>query len=84
MTSKTVLDIEPSQWRHYRPFKIAADKNLTAAALAEATTVARSIAKELIDYKFRKRAFSIFKIFTKRLIYLSIICTRNKKNHIRR
>jgi predicted nucleotidyltransferase len=49
MTSKTALDIEPAQWRHYRPFKITADKNLTPATLAEANSVARSIAKELIE-----------------------------------
>ena len=49
MTSKTALDIEPAQWRHYRPFKVTAEKNLTASTLAEATGVARSIAKELIE-----------------------------------
>jgi predicted nucleotidyltransferase len=49
MTSKTALDIEPAQWRHYRPFKITAEKNLTASTLAEANSVARSIAKELIE-----------------------------------
>lgn len=49
MTCKTALDIEPSQWRHYRPFKITAENNLTATTLAEATSVARSIAKELIE-----------------------------------
>ena len=49
MSSKTALDIEPSHWRHYRPFKIAADKTLASTTLAEATSVARSIAKELIE-----------------------------------
>ena len=49
MTYKTALDIDPSHWRHYRPFKIAAEKNLTPTTLAEATSVARSIAKELIE-----------------------------------
>ena len=27
MTSKTAFDIEPSHWRHYRPFKKYAEKN---------------------------------------------------------
>jgi predicted nucleotidyltransferase len=49
MTSKTAIDIEPALWRHYRPFKITPEKNLTASTLAEATSVARSIAKELIE-----------------------------------
>ena len=49
MTSKTAHDIEPSHWRNYRPFKITAEKNSTHATLAEATSVARSIAKELIE-----------------------------------
>lgn len=47
MTSKTALDIDPSHWRNYRPFKKKAEKNFTSATLAEATSVARSIAKEL-------------------------------------
>ena len=49
MTSKTALDVGPSHWRHYRPFKIAADKNFTPTTPAEATSVARSIAKELTE-----------------------------------
>ena len=49
MTSKTALDIGPSHWRHYRPFKVTAEKSLPSATLAEATSVARSIAKELIE-----------------------------------
>jgi predicted nucleotidyltransferase len=49
MPSKTALDIKPSQWRHYRPFKMAAEKRLSPTNLAEATSVARSIAKELIE-----------------------------------
>jgi predicted nucleotidyltransferase len=48
MPSKTALDIKPSQWRLYRPFKVAAEKRLTTVNLAEATSVARSIAKELV------------------------------------
>ena len=49
MTSKTALDIEPSHLRHYRPFKITAEKRLPSSALEEATSVARSIAKELLE-----------------------------------
>ena len=49
MPSKTALDIEPSQLGHYRPFKITAEKRLPSPTLAEATSVARSIAKELIE-----------------------------------
>jgi len=49
MTPKTALDIEPSHWRHYRPFKMTAEKSLSSATLAEAARVARSIAKELIE-----------------------------------
>ncbi len=49
MTSKTALDMEPSHLRHYRPFKITAEKNLPSTTLAEATSVARSIAKELLE-----------------------------------
>jgi predicted nucleotidyltransferase len=48
MPPKTALDIEPSQWRHYRPFRMAAEKRLPSTTLAEATSVARSIAKELV------------------------------------
>lgn len=49
MTSKTALDIEPSQWRHYRPFRMAAEKGIPLANLEGATNVARSIAKELVE-----------------------------------
>jgi predicted nucleotidyltransferase len=49
MTSKTALDIEPSQWRHYRPFRMAAEKGIPPATLEGATGVARSIAKELVE-----------------------------------
>lgn len=49
MPSKTALDIKPSQWRHCRPFKVAAEKRLPPANLAEATSVARRIAKELVS-----------------------------------
>ena len=49
MPSKTALDIEPSQWRHYRPFRMAAEKRLPSTTLEEATSVSRSIAKELVE-----------------------------------
>ena len=49
MTSKTALDIEPSQWRQYRPFRIAAEKDMPPTSLEGATSVARSIAKELVE-----------------------------------
>ncbi len=49
MSSKTALDIEPSQWLHYRPFRIATEKVIHPTSLGEATSVARSIAKELIE-----------------------------------
>jgi predicted nucleotidyltransferase len=49
MPSKTALDIDPSRLRHYRPFKISAGKSLPSSALADATSVARSIAKELLE-----------------------------------
>ena len=45
MASKTALDIESSQWRHYRPFRIAGPP----ATLEGAANVARSIAKELVE-----------------------------------
>ena len=49
MTSKTALDIEQSQWRQYRPFRIAAEKDMPPTSLEGATSVARSIAKELVE-----------------------------------
>ena len=49
MPSKTALDIEPSKWRNYRPFRMATEKRLPSTTLEEATGVARSIAKELIE-----------------------------------
>ena len=49
MTSKTALDIEPSQWRKYRPFKMTAVRNIPPATVEGATSVARSIARELVE-----------------------------------
>ena len=49
MFSKTALDIEASQWRHYRPFRMATEKHLPSDTLEGATSVARNIAKELVE-----------------------------------
>jgi predicted nucleotidyltransferase len=59
MTSKTALDIEPSQWRHYRPFRMAAEKGIPPATLEGATGVARRIAKELVE-RFGAKSVMLF------------------------
>jgi predicted nucleotidyltransferase len=49
MSSKTALEITPSKWRDYRPFKLSEEQEATSSSLSEAIDVAKSIANELIN-----------------------------------
>jgi predicted nucleotidyltransferase len=49
MPSKTALEITPSKWRDYRPFKFNKEQKSASSSVSEALDVAKSIANELIN-----------------------------------
>jgi len=55
MSSKTALEIPPSLWRNYRPFRLNENQRLAASIVTEARRVAKCIADELINRFGSKR-----------------------------
>ena len=49
MPSKTAIEITPSKWRDYRPFKFNEEQKSASSSVSEALDVAKSIANELIN-----------------------------------
>jgi predicted nucleotidyltransferase len=47
--AKTALEIKPSKWQEYRPFKFVEEQKLTSSLISEAFDVAKSVANELIN-----------------------------------
>lgn len=55
MTSKTALDIDPSEWDQYQPFAPDAKEKSPASLAQEARSVAKKIAEELVKRFGAKR-----------------------------
>jgi len=49
MSSKTALDMTPSMWKKYRPFRLDKGQKSSPPSIGEARRVAKSIADELIS-----------------------------------
>lgn len=49
MTPRTALDLNPSMWRQYQPFRSGQEQSETSSSIAEAHNVANSIAAELVN-----------------------------------
>ena len=47
--TKTALEMTPSMWQEYRPFKFVEEQKLTSSSISEAFDVAKSVANELIN-----------------------------------
>lgn len=58
MPSKTAIEIPPSMWKQYHPFKISTESQAASSAdIAEARDVAAKIARELASRFGAKRVF---------------------------
>lgn len=55
MLPKTALDLGPSMWRQYQPFKSGQGQRAASSSIAEAHNVANSIAAELVNRFGAKR-----------------------------
>ena len=58
MPSKTAIEIPPSMWKQYHPFRISSERMVISSAdIAEARSVASKIAQELASRFGAKRVF---------------------------
>lgn len=58
MPSKTAIEIPPNMWKQYHPFSISFEREVVSSAdIAEASSVAASIAHELVS------RFSAIRVF---------------------
>ncbi|HLB05827.1 MAG TPA: nucleotidyltransferase domain-containing protein [Thermodesulfobacteriota bacterium] len=58
MPSKTAIEIPSSMWKQYHPFRISSEREVISSAdIAEASSIASKIARELVSRFGAKRVF---------------------------
>jgi len=58
MPSKTAIEIPPSMWKQYHPFRISSEREVVSSVdIAEARKVAANISRELVSRFGAKRVF---------------------------